>query len=262
MWGPIFKPFFLIGTKNISGSFSVPASAQWLCKGPLTMQKFPQKCHKIAGFWENAAYGSRPLIASKSGSSPLVRPGLDNLTSQPWSDSSYSPSISSCTLSCPLKQKERDKAEVSMWRGITGTSCVRPWLTRAIVLTGSFRRVWARFRGDRRSGTINGTRLTPGYLLALLQELLFVLRGLEEIFEPKQVRKTNLARFLYQIQKKSPKIGPHVEHKISLISFSIGSGPPWMDNLLDCEIELYWEGQNYYHLMTLCQTIHNIYEVW
>ena len=30
-------------------------------------------------------------------------------------------------------QKERDKAEVSTWRGGTGASCVRPWLTRNIV---------------------------------------------------------------------------------------------------------------------------------
>jgi len=35
---------------------------------------------------------------------------------------------------------------------------------------------------------INGAPLTPGYLLALLQELLHVLRGLTEIAEAKQVR--------------------------------------------------------------------------
>ena len=42
------------------------------------MQKFPQKCQKIAGCWESAVYGSRPPIASKPGSSPPERPSLDN----------------------------------------------------------------------------------------------------------------------------------------------------------------------------------------
>ena len=56
------------------------------CKGPRTLRKIPQKCHKIAGCYECAVYGSRPSIASKPGSSRPERPGLDNITSQPWSD--------------------------------------------------------------------------------------------------------------------------------------------------------------------------------
>ena len=48
-----------------------------LCKGPRTLQTFPQKCLKIAGCQQCAVYGSRPLIASKPGLSPLERPGLD-----------------------------------------------------------------------------------------------------------------------------------------------------------------------------------------
>jgi len=51
----------------------------------------------------------------------------------------------------------------------SGTSCVRPWSTRHIVWTGLFRRGWAKFRGNQRSGTINSALLTPGYLLALLR---------------------------------------------------------------------------------------------
>jgi len=50
------------------------------------MRKFPQKWQKIAGFWESAVYGFRPLMASKPGSSPPERTSLDNSTSQPWSD--------------------------------------------------------------------------------------------------------------------------------------------------------------------------------
>ena len=70
---------------------------------------------------------------------------------------------------------------------------------------------------------INGAPSTPSYLLALLRELSHVLRGLTEIAEAKQVRKTNQSGILYQ-SKKSRSL--RFEPKISLISFSRGSGPP------------------------------------
>ena len=57
------------------------------------------------------------------------------------------------------------------------------------------------FRGDRRSGTINGALSTLGYLLSLLRELSHVPRGLTEDAEAKQVRKTNRTDILYQIGK-------------------------------------------------------------
>jgi len=44
---------------------------------------------------------------------------------------------------------------------------------------------------------INGAPSTPGYLLALLQELSHVPRGLTEIAEAKQVQKTNQSGILY-----------------------------------------------------------------
>jgi len=44
---------------------------------------------------------------------------------------------------------------------------------------------------------INGAPSTPGYLLALLRELSHVPRGLTEIAEAKQVRKTNQSGILY-----------------------------------------------------------------
>jgi len=122
-----------------------------LVKGPRTLRKFLQKCQKIAGCkgwaerekecsllenqredhkWsqlgceECAVYGSRPPIASKPGSSPPERPGLDNTTSQPWSDTIFARTIGSSTLSCLFKQKECGKVEVSTWRGGTGANCV------------------------------------------------------------------------------------------------------------------------------------------
>jgi hypothetical protein len=52
---------------------------------------------------------------------------------------------------------------------------------------------------------INGVPSTPGYLLALLQELSHVPRGLTEIAEAKQVRKTNQGDILYQFKKRVRK---------------------------------------------------------
>jgi len=48
---------------------------------------------------------------------------------------------------------------------------------------------------------INGAPSTPGYLLALLLELSHVPRGLTEIAEAKQIRKTNPSGILYQFKK-------------------------------------------------------------
>ena len=65
-------------------------------------------------------------------------------------------------------------------------------------------------------GIVNGALSTPGYLLALLRELSQVSRGLADIAEGQQVRKTNRIGILYQIKKKGfenrssrfePKIG-------------------------------------------------------
>ena len=68
------------------------------------------------------------------------------------------------------------------------------------------------FRGDQRSGTLNGALLTYGYLLALLRELSQFPRALTEIIMPKQVRKTNLDMFLVPFQKKGWKIDHHVSN--------------------------------------------------
>ena len=68
------------------------------------------------------------------------------------------------------------------------------------------------FRGDQRSGTLNGALSTPGYLLALLRELSQCPQALTEIIMPKQVRKTNLDMFLVPFQKKGWKIDHHVSN--------------------------------------------------
>ena len=130
-----------------------------------------EKCQKIAGCWECAVYGSRTPISSTPGSSSPEWPGLDNKTSQPWSvatcpcTTSWSAYFRLLTLFWLKKTRQRTRSSV------TGARCVRPWLTRDIVQTGSFRRWWAMWRGNWRSGTINSALSTPGYLLALLREL-------------------------------------------------------------------------------------------
>ena len=47
----------------------------------------------------------------------------------------FKASFDKTLASCLFRRKERDhdKAEVSTWRGGTGASCVRPWLTRHFV---------------------------------------------------------------------------------------------------------------------------------
>jgi len=52
---------------------------------------------------------------------------------------------------------------------------------------------------------INGAPTTPGYRLALLRELSHVPRGLTEIAEAKQVRKTNQSDILYHFKKRVGK---------------------------------------------------------
>jgi len=61
--------------------------------------------------------------------------------------------------------------------------------------------------GNHKWRTLN-TRLSS----ALLQELSHIQRDLQEIIDPKQVRKTNRTGILYRIQKKRSKIGPHVSN--------------------------------------------------
>jgi len=51
---------------------------------------------------------TRPPIASKPGAFTLERPGLDKMTSQPWSDATFARTIASSTLFWPFYLNERD----------------------------------------------------------------------------------------------------------------------------------------------------------
>jgi len=103
------------------------------CKAPRDMRKFPQKCQKIAGCWESAVYGSRPLITSTPDSSPPERPGLDNTTSQPWSDATCPCTTSTSAYLRFVTIFLLEKTRQSTRSGGTGASCGRPWLTRGVV---------------------------------------------------------------------------------------------------------------------------------
>jgi len=132
-WGSIFESFFWFSTKYKLGRFLYLLRLCSFCKALRDMRKFPQKCQKIAGCWECAVYGSRPPIASTPGSSSPEWPGLDNITSQPWSDATCPCTTSWSTyfrfVTLFLLKKTRQSTSSS----VTGASCVRPWLTRDIV---------------------------------------------------------------------------------------------------------------------------------
>ena len=93
------------------------------------------------------------------------------------------------TLSCPFLLKESDKAEVSTIRGGTRAGCVRPWLTRNIVWTVLFRRGWARFWGDWRSGTINSALFMMGSAVKWVFCALFDTMSIVKLFHPFEYRK-------------------------------------------------------------------------
>jgi len=129
-----FSDHFFDLVQNIcSVRFSYLLRLSIFCKAPRDMRKFPQKCQKIAGYWDSAVYGSRPQIASKPDSSPPERSGLDNITSQPWSDATCpctpfrSAYIRFVTILLLGKTRQSTRSDG------TGASYVRPWLTRDIV---------------------------------------------------------------------------------------------------------------------------------
>jgi len=85
----IFRPFLEFVQKTCQVHFSCLLQLGSFCKGPRTLQNFPQKCgQKIVGLSARRLCTPQLPIAraSKPGSSPLEGPGPDNITSQPWSD--------------------------------------------------------------------------------------------------------------------------------------------------------------------------------
>jgi len=82
---------------------------------------------------QSAVYGSRPLIASKPGSSSLERYGLNNITSQPWSDATCPRTISDSAYFRFVTLFYKKRTRQSTKNDYMGVDCVRLWLTRGIV---------------------------------------------------------------------------------------------------------------------------------
>jgi len=151
--GSTSRPFFWTGTKYHSGSFFVPASPLQFLWGPAGHAKVPAEVPEDSRVLRARRVCTQLPIASTPGSSSPKRPGLDNITSQPWSDATCPCTTSWSAYFRFVMLFLLKKARQSTRSGITGARCVRPWLTRYIVWTGSFQRGWARFRGDRRLRT-------------------------------------------------------------------------------------------------------------
>jgi len=79
-------PSFWTGTKYLFGSF-LALPLQFL-QGPAGHAKVPAEVPEDSQVLRVHRLCTQPPIASTPGLSPLERPGLDNITSQPWSDAS------------------------------------------------------------------------------------------------------------------------------------------------------------------------------
>jgi len=132
----------------------VPKSAQ---NTHLTAEPILEQC---------AFYGSRPPIASKAGSSPPTRYGLNNITSQPWSDATCS-RITSDSAYFPLchtllEKKDKTKYQKRSYGGRLRQTMVNSWYCLERVVPNWMSQVWRRSEvGNHRRRTLN-TRLSSG----------------------------------------------------------------------------------------------------
>jgi len=182
----------------------------------------------LYGLWEK--YFRRMFIIPSPG---LVSSGrdserlnLDNSTSQPWSDAtcpcttSWSAYFRFVTLFLLKKARQSTRSSV------TGARCVRPWLTRDILWTGSFRRGWARCRGDRRLRTWTALSQHPAIFWHFCGNFCSVRGPLQKLPSRSRYEKWTWHVFCTSSKKGSENRSSRFEPKISWISFSRGSGPP------------------------------------
>ena len=146
-------------------------------------------------------------------SSPPERPGLDNITSQPWSEATCPCTTSTSAYLRFVTIFSLKKTRQSTRSGGTGASCVRLWLTRVVsrpVRSGGDKPGFLSFEviGCRAKRRSLNTRLSSGTSAGTLQ----CPQALTEIIMPKQVRKTNRDMFLVPFQKKGWKIDHHVSN--------------------------------------------------
>jgi len=146
-------PFFELVQNTTLVRFSYLLRLCNFCKALAGHAKIPAEVPEDSRVLRARHLCTQPPIASTPGSSPPERPGLDNITSQLWSDAtcpcttSWSAFFRFVTLFLLKKIRQSTRS------GVTGARCVRLWLTRDIVWTGSFWRGWARCRDDQRLRT-------------------------------------------------------------------------------------------------------------
>ena len=132
---PLWRHVPVLGTGCIVYStwrlFQIGTGCTTIWMEPQGSGKLPQKCQMIAGFWERSVYGSWPQIALKPGSSPLERPGLDIIRSQPWFDATCPRIAFSGACFHFAKLVLSKKKRQSTGSGDMGAGCVRSWLIRS-----------------------------------------------------------------------------------------------------------------------------------
>jgi len=106
------NPFFELVQNTCQVHFSYLLRLGNYCKGPRTLQKFPQKCQKIAGCWGLAVY-VRNLWSPRNLAPPLRNDPVQTIPRVNHGLTKRAPcNTASSTLSCLFQQKERDKVEV------------------------------------------------------------------------------------------------------------------------------------------------------
>jgi len=165
-------------------------------------------------------------IASTPGSSSSERLVVDNITSQPWSDATCPCTTSWSAYFRFVTLYLLKTARQSTRSGVTGARCLRLWLTRDIVWTGSFRRGWARCQDDRRLRTWTVRPQHPTIFLHFCRTFRSVRGPLQKLPSQNRYEKWTWHVFCASLKKGLENRSSRFEPKISWISFSRGSGPP------------------------------------
>jgi len=134
------------------------------------------------------------------------------------------------------------KAGQSTRSGVTGARCVRPWLTRDIVWSGSFRRGWAWFPGDRRLCTSTARPRHPAIFWHFCGNFRSVRGPLHKLPSRSRYEKWTWHVFCTNSKKGLENWSSRFEDKISWISFSRGSGPPLICIFLLISVQVDQEG--------------------
>jgi len=219
-WGSIFQPFCWTGTKNVSGSLFVPASASNFCKGPWTLWKFPQKCQKIAGCWGCTVY-VRNLWSPRNLAHPLRNDPVQTISRVNHGLTQRAP-VTPLLVLCLVFSTKR------AWQsGRSGTRHVASDHAWLIILSRPGR------SGEEEPGVeaigscVHKRRALNTRLSSVTSAgTLACPAGPDRICRGKAGTKNEPKWYFVPVQKKGPKIDPR---KSRWFLFGGGSGPPLME---------------------------------